>query len=119
MTYTNLLAETLEVLTEHSKTTEDVLWIGSSDGEIATDWASFAAIAENVNYNSGFGGNEIAGDLVIVGSDWWLERGEYDGSEWWEFKAKPQRSDAPLPLGEVRNENYGDKVAPKTTGEGK
>ena len=23
------------------------------------------------------------------GSDWWLERGEYDGSEWWEFRREP------------------------------
>jgi hypothetical protein len=50
-----------------------------------------------VNYDDGFGGNEIPLSLVVVGDDWWLERGEYDGSEWWEFKRLPP---AP-PLGSV------------------
>jgi hypothetical protein len=27
--------------------------------------------------------------LEIVGDDWWLERHEYDGAEWWEYKTKP------------------------------
>lgn len=26
---------------------------------------------------------------MVVGDDWWLERHEYDGSEWWEFKRLP------------------------------
>ena len=29
-------------------------------------------------------------DLLIVGKDFWLERVEYDGSEWWEFKTMPR-----------------------------
>ena len=29
-------------------------------------------------------------NIVIVFEDGtWLERGEYDGSEWWEYKQKP------------------------------
>jgi len=32
----------------------------------------------------------IRNDLYVVGEDWWLERGEYDGSEWWEFKRLPE-----------------------------
>lgn len=27
--------------------------------------------------------------LIVVGKDFWLERHEYDGSEWWEFKSIP------------------------------
>ena len=27
--------------------------------------------------------------LVVVGKDFWLERNNYDGSEWWEFKQVP------------------------------
>ena len=27
---------------------------------------------------------------VAVGDNWWLERAEYDGSEWWEFKTIPK-----------------------------
>lgn len=30
-------------------------------------------------------------DFVIVGKDWWLERTQYDGSEWFEFKTKPEK----------------------------
>lgn len=33
----------------------------------------------------------VATDLVLVGDDWWIERAEYDGSEWWEFKSIPVR----------------------------
>jgi len=43
----------------------------------------------DVCYNNSFGGQEIAEDLLIVGEDWWMERCEYDGSEWWEFKTMP------------------------------
>ena len=26
---------------------------------------------------------------MVVGNNWWLERHEYDGSEWWEYKQFP------------------------------
>lgn len=35
-----------------------------------------------------------ATDLIVCGKNWWLERHEYDGAEWWEFKeyrSKPSR----------------------------
>ena len=35
-------------------------------------------------------GYQVADDLVVVGDSWWLERHEYDGSEWWEYKEKPK-----------------------------
>lgn len=44
------------------------------------------------------GTEEVATDLLVVGDGWWLERHEYDGSEWWEHKAlpaKPERHDVP------------------------
>jgi hypothetical protein len=83
----NLLQETLKDLAEHGKTPADVLWVGNS--EIKTDWANFAEIAD-IKYDNGYGGAEIAQDLKIVGADFWLERHEYDGSEWWEFKTLPK-----------------------------
>lgn len=84
---TNLLQETVDVLREHGKTPADVLWVGSL--EFYTDWDNFAAIAAEENYYNGFGGAEIDCSLLIVGCDWWLEREEYDGSEWWAYKCKP------------------------------
>lgn len=83
---TNFLQETLTVLASYNKTPEDVLWVG--DHEKKTTWEDFASIA-NFSYDNGYGINEITDTLYIVGDNWWLERGEYDGSEWWEFKTTP------------------------------
>lgn len=82
----NLLKETLEALKESGRSFDDVLWIGSQDGYMSKEL--FLRLAD-VEYDSGFGGQEVARDLVLVGKSWWLERGEYDGSEWWEFKSLP------------------------------
>lgn len=82
----NLLEETLMKLEEVGKTMEDVVWIGSSDGYIPIE--TFKRLAD-VEYSPGFGSSEVATDLLVVGDNWWLERGEYDGSEWWEYKTAP------------------------------
>lgn len=50
---------------------------------------NFEQVAKKTNYGSGF----VATDLVVVGKNWWLERGEYDGSEWWEYKESPKQVD--------------------------
>ncbi|NCB47635.1 hypothetical protein EOM81_11535 [bacterium] len=83
----NLLKETIEVLAENGKSEADVLWVGNKKAYVS--WADFAEYAKNLEYDSGYGGNEIDGGLLVVGLDWWLERHEYDGSEWWEFKSLP------------------------------
>lgn len=88
----NLLQETLQSLKENGKTSQDVVWVGNQDGHYSITWAEFSAIAEKTTYSSGFGNQEIASDLVIVGENWWLERHEYDGSEWWEYKELPHVS---------------------------
>lgn len=82
----NLLKETVKVLNEHGKSLDDIIWIGSKDCEIDKD--QFIKFA-NKEYDRGYGLIEVAEDLVIVGKDWWLERHEYDGSEWWEYKRLP------------------------------
>jgi hypothetical protein len=43
----------------------------------------------NYEYDSGFGGQELFG-YVWFEDGTWLERGEYDGSEWWEHKTCPE-----------------------------
>lgn len=90
---TNLVKETLEDLESLGLKAEDVLWVGSYDGKYAMSWDQFQARYKNVTYDSGFGAQEIAEDLVVVGTNWWLEREEYDGSERWAFKQLPARSD--------------------------
>jgi hypothetical protein len=44
------------------------------------------------DYDSGYGGQELAG-CVWLENGAWLERGEYDGSEWWDYKSTPQIPD--------------------------
>jgi len=41
------------------------------------------------NYNNGYGGQELYGNVWLKDGTW-LERGEYDGSEWWEHKVLPE-----------------------------
>ena len=83
----NLLKETLEVLESCGKTADMVLFV--TDGGRSCAWSNFSERAATIEYDAGFGGREIVGGLKVVGYDWWLERGEYDGSEWWEFKTQP------------------------------
>lgn len=53
---------------------------------------------ENVNeflqyldfeYDDGFGGQELEG-VLWFSDDTWATRGEYDGSEWWEYHKLPE-----------------------------
>lgn len=45
---------------------------------------------------SGYGAQEVAKDLVLIGDDFWMERAEYDGSEWWEFVSTEPREEVPF-----------------------
>lgn len=85
---TNLLAETRKKLADDEKFTSDVRWVGTTDWSCS--WQRFEELAD-FSYYAGHGGLEIKRDLVVVGDGWWLERREYDGSEWWEFKTPPKQ----------------------------
>jgi hypothetical protein len=84
----NLLQETLEVLEGNGKTKEDVLFVCTSEESIS--WETFAKEADNT-YDNSYGTAYVKEELCVVGKDWWLERREYDGSEWWEFKQRPDK----------------------------
>jgi hypothetical protein len=43
----------------------------------------------DVNYNDGYGGQELYGTIWYTDGTW-STRGEYDGSEWWEFHKCPE-----------------------------
>lgn len=79
----NLLEETKEILEHNNYTLDDIEWVGTSLHYI--DKEEFIKLA-NVTYYNGFGAQEVADNLILVGKDFWLERHEYDGSEWWELK---------------------------------
>lgn len=89
----SLLAETLVVLRHQKINEEDIEWVGSLDGKMAISWEEFKTIAKETYYYSGFGAQEIAYDLVVVGSNWWLDRHEYDGNERWVFHNKPVKKE--------------------------
>lgn len=85
---TNSLKETIECIVSYGKSTDDVKWVG--DEYIYFTWNEFVELAKDLNYDPGFGGNEVIGELMVVGTDWWMSRGEYDGSEWWNFNMLPK-----------------------------
>ena len=85
----NLIKETIEDIKENGYSESDIEWVGSKDGKYGMSWDSFKEAFERIEYDCGFGGQEVAKDLVVVGNGWWLERHDYDGAENWEFKSIP------------------------------
>ena len=81
--YVNLKNSTLNILKRHNKLPSDIKWVGCVSFKIPIE--EFWKLAD-----AGYGGVEVAEDLIIVGESWWLERHEYDDSEWWEYKELPQ-----------------------------
>ena len=84
----NLLEETQRVLVNHGKSFKDIKWIECDGKEVPIELFCMKA---NVEYDNSYGWAEVDESLMVVGDGWWLERAEYDGSEWWEFKVIPQR----------------------------
>lgn len=87
---TKIFDETLDAIQSNGKTPNDVWWVGSHDGRYVISWDVFERQFSDVEYDSGYGGQEIASDLVVVGDNWWLSRSEYDGSECWRFETRPK-----------------------------
>lgn len=85
----NLLEETLDTLKENGKKVEDISWIGSRDGKTIIEVDTFLLKA-SFEYDDDYGSQIIPQDLVIVGNNWWLDRREYDGSEWWAYNELPK-----------------------------
>jgi hypothetical protein len=82
----NLLEEIKQKLEENKKTLEDIVWVGTENYKVNIE--QFLELA-NTYYDNGYGGQEVATNLIVCGDNWWLERAEYDGSEWWEYKELP------------------------------
>lgn len=89
----NLLTETQDIMDYIDKFWTDVDWIGSFGKQgVEISIENFLQIAADTEYDSGYGWPEIVVDLVIVFNDGsWLQRAEYDGSEWWEYHKTPAR----------------------------
>jgi hypothetical protein len=80
-----LLKETVEAIGRSGHKVDDIIFIGSEKTGHSCTWKEFEKLADK-EYDKGFGSSQVAQDLIIVFSDnakMW--RGEYDGSEWWEY----------------------------------
>ena len=89
----NLKEETLEVLHNNGKHKEDVKYVCGEDFQISL--GQFWELSDT-EYNSFYGAPEIATDLTLIGDDFWMTRGEYDGSEWWDFHTMPDTAGMPI-----------------------
>lgn len=93
--------------TEFLVSGREVSWVGSSDGEYAMSWDEFKEKFKDLEYNSGFGSQKIATDLVVVFTDGgWLEREEYDGAEHWVDKSAPVREENAKSFDVVGGDEY-------------
>lgn len=52
------------------------------------DWNKFLSYLD-FEYDSGYGGQNLFGIIWYVDGTW-SSRGEYDGSEWWDYNQCPQ-----------------------------
>lgn len=99
----NLKQEILETLNENGKTIDDVKWVGCSDYKIPFD--TFWQLCDT-EYDAGYGSPAVAEDLIICGDDFWLERREYDGSEWFSYMEKPPEPQETRPIKYLTIEQY-------------
>lgn len=93
----NLLEETTNFLRNHGHVLENIKycvidnWFQNSSLYAVIDDDNISQLKQmlNVNYDNGYGMSEITRKLKLCGKDFWIERAEYDGSEWWEYKTMP------------------------------
>ena len=79
-----------------------------SDIKYCIDWHDFILLA-NFEYNSGYGGAEIPSDLIVVGKDFYMTRGEYDGSEWWDYHTQPVKPENSIKCTKLKGDGlWGD-----------
>jgi hypothetical protein len=68
---------------------EDFVTYFNDDKEDA--WEVFSEYAQKhfSEYDNGYGGAEVPNICIIFKDKNWLSRGEYDGSEWWNYNHTP------------------------------
>ena len=98
----NLKEETLKVMMKHGYCLDDVLGMKVLYGDlflgdefedeedvcklIVDDVADFDKL--DIDYDNGYGHQYVMGWIVFKDKTW-LERVEYDGSEWWAYRKCP------------------------------
>lgn len=81
----NFLQETVGAIARSGHTPSEITFIGSLDSGHSCTWQEFMNMAD-FRYDSGYGAQKIARDLVIAFSDkTYMTRSEYDGAEGWNY----------------------------------
>ena len=113
----NLLQETISVMERYNKSPEDIDYINmppeecfdkpyyeASNATYFNDneneenakqliaWRLFSYLSQEpfYEYDDGYGGQEVPNICIIFRDKSWLSRGEYDGSEWWDYNHTPE-----------------------------
>ena len=89
----NLLEETFNAILSSGHCITDIDYV--QDDQYSCSWADIQQRFD-VEYDSGYGDSYINQLQIVFKDGTWLERAEYDGSEWWEYKAVKLR-----PVGRV------------------
>lgn len=98
----NMVNELNEAIENSGHTNDDIDWCavglldnGEYGGEERPKVQTYTHVVleyDSVVYDDGYGSQRLFG-VVVFKDGTWLERGEYDGSEWWEFKSTPNMKD--------------------------
>jgi len=94
----NLLDETIKDVKDSGHSINDIIFIGSELSGHSCSWEEYIILADK-EYDDRFGASEVATDLIIVFSDGQkMWRGEYDGSEWWEYSTLFKKPEETFPI---------------------
>lgn len=92
---TNAYDELMGMLAVHCYTVDNIAWV--ADAHYRLPLPEFLDKLKETNYYSGYGSAEFDQSIVIMLNDGtWFERGEYDGSEWWQHRSAPTCPDVVL-----------------------
>lgn len=86
----NLLSETEQKLKELNLTLDDIQFVMCTESEYSSDFIfmnkdTFVKNAGSVNYDNGYGSQEIKNNLTIYTKTHIIYRFEYDGAECWKY----------------------------------
>lgn len=86
---TNARQELLTILDNIDKTPSDISWMLVYTADYSDISEAFTSIDQlDFTYDSGYGTQKLFG-VVFFNDNTWLDRGEYDGSEWWDYITTP------------------------------
>ena len=88
----NLYTEITDILKTHRKTIIDILYVTGIDNKSTCfNPNDFLDAARNIDYNDGYGVEEINVNLrIVLKNGDFLKRSTYDGLEWFEYISIPK-----------------------------